>query len=212
VLDEAVPFLAPLRYTDSGMRKRADWEEVWRLQRLEDAIDARVSLPAGDPQRLTEDEAKADKAQLEIPVPPRYASADFRKSSYWRLRGKLDVPKERFLHYPGLERGADPSPVIGWAGWDHLQQAQALGAAFHTLREGEGWGADRLAPLLAGLLELLPWLLQWHNETDPTHGERMGDFFAAFLDEEARALGLTPEGLARWAPPEAARRGRRPRS
>jgi hypothetical protein len=213
-LDEAVPFLSPLRYTEAGIRKRADWEEVWRLQRLEDAIDARVKLPAGDPQRLTEDEAKALKAREvgEIPVPPRYASTDFRKSAYWRLRGKLDVPKERFIVYPGLERGADPSPVIGWAGWDHLQQARALGAAFNMLREGEGWGADRLAPILAGLLELLPWLLQWHNELDPAHGERMGDYFAGFLDEAARSLGLTREDLARWAPPETARRGRRARA
>ena len=211
-LDEAVPFLAPLRYADSGMRKRADWEEVWRLQRMEDALDARIKLPAGDPQRLTEEEAKAAKAKLEIAVPPRYTAADFRKASYWRLRGKLDVPKERFIHYPGLERGADPSPVIGWAGWDHLQQAQALGTAFHSLREGEGWGADRLAPVLAGLLELLPWLLQWHNEPDPAHGERLGDFFSTFLAEETRALGLTQEELTRWRPAQTARRGRKPRA
>lgn len=214
-LDEAVPFLAVHRYTDAGLRKRAEWEETWRLQRLEDAIDARTKLPDGDPQRLTEDEAKATKAREveDIPVPPRYTSADFRKTPYWRLRGKLDVPKERFVSYPGLERGADTSPVIGWAGWNHLQQAQALGTAFHELRENEGWQADRLAPLLAGLLELLPWLRQWHNDPDSAHGgTRLGDFFAGFVDEEARALGLTREALESWKPQEGPRRGRKART
>ncbi len=191
-LEEAVPFLAALRYTDSGLRKRAEWEETWRLQRLED-------------------EGKFNGK--DIPVPPRYASADFRKSSYWRLRGKLDVPKERFIHYPGLERGADPSPVIGWAGWNHLEQAQALGTAFQELREKEGWGAAQLTPVLAGLLELLPWIRQWYNDPDPTHGGlRLGDFFSGFLDEEARASGLTREDLVHWRPAVKAPRGRKARN
>ncbi len=200
-LDEAVPYLAAYRYTDAGLRKRAEWEETWRLQRLEDAIDART-------KQL--DAAKAIKAREvgTIPVPPRYAAADFRKSTYWRLRGKLDVPKERFIHYPGLEKDGDASPVIGWAGWNHLEQAQAVGTAFHELREREAWGADHLEPLLAGLLELLPWLQQWHNEPDPDHGGlRLGDYFAGFLDEEARGLGLTRESLAVWQP--AVKKGRK---
>ena len=33
VTDQAVPYLAALRYTDSGLRKRAEWENVWALQR-----------------------------------------------------------------------------------------------------------------------------------------------------------------------------------
>jgi SAM-dependent methyltransferase len=213
-VNEAVPFLAPLRYAESGMRKRKEWERVWDLQRLEDAIDARTKLPEEHPERLTEDQARVEKAHRvgTIDVPPKYAAADFRKASYWRLRGKLDVPKERFIQYPGLERGADASPVIGWAGWDALQQAQALGTAFRELRENEGWDAERLAPVLAGLLEVLPWLLQWHDEPDPAHGgERLGKFFSGFLDEEARGLGLTREGLAAWKPEEKARRGRRRR-
>ncbi len=33
---EGVPFLAGYRYAETGMEKRASWEETWRLQRLED--------------------------------------------------------------------------------------------------------------------------------------------------------------------------------
>ena len=102
--DEAVPFLAAYRYKDSGLRKREAWEETWRLQRLEDA---------------------GEKVGT-IAVPPKYTSADFRKNSYWQARGKLDVPKERFILYPDAGRETDPTPLLGWAGWDHAQQSLAL--------------------------------------------------------------------------------------
>jgi hypothetical protein len=42
VAGESVPFLAALCYTDSGLRKRSDWEATWDKQRAEDAIDAEV--------------------------------------------------------------------------------------------------------------------------------------------------------------------------
>jgi len=49
---------------------------------------------------------------------------------------------------------------------------------------------------------------QWHNEPDPEHGERMGDYLTAFVEEETRALGLTAAEVRAWQPP-ARRRGRR---
>lgn len=201
VKSEAVPFLPVLRYKPSGLRNRQVWEQVWEMQRREDAIDARTKLPAGDPQRLTESEAKRLKAEQvgDIPVPPKYKSTDFLEQTFWRLRGKLDVPKERFVSYPKCERDADPTLPIAWAGWDHLQQARAL-AAYYEQMKNEGWGPARLVPLLAGILELLPWLEQWHNEVDPTYGTRMGDFFRDFVEEEARAHGLTLNKIREWSP------------
>lgn len=210
VLEEGVPFLSVLRYKSSGLRKRAQWEESWRLQRLEDEIDARTQLPAADPRHLSAAEATATKAREvgEIPVPPKYKSSDFARPSYWKLRGKLDVPKERFVLYAGAERAADPTPVLGWAGWNQLEQAQALAAHYVEMQEQEGWPAERLAPLLAGLLELVPWLQQWHNDLDPTHQVRMGAYYAGFVESEARTLGLTFEQLRAWAPPSRAKGSR----
>jgi hypothetical protein len=52
------------------------------------------------------------------------------------------------------------------------------------MKETEAWPAGRLAPLVAGLVELLPWL---RSET----AIRMGDSYAQFVDEEARSLGVT---------------------
>ena len=210
-LAEAVPFLAALRYTASGLVKRRAWERTWDLQRAEDAIDARTRLPATEPRRLGEGDARDLKAREigEIPVPPRYDTRDFRGGAAWRLRGKLDVPKERFILYPGAERDADPTPVIGWAGWDHLQQAQALASYVVERAEKDGWGADRLTPLLAGIEELLPWLKQWHNERQSEYGMGMGDYFERFLDEQVRSLGIAREALRSWAPPAAGARRRR---
>ncbi|WP_429347179.1 BREX-2 system adenine-specific DNA-methyltransferase PglX [Paraburkholderia sp. Clong3] len=188
VASESVPFLPVLRYTDSGLRKRAQWEDTWTQQRREDA---------------GEDVGK-------IPVPPKYQSKDFLKSEFWRLRGGLDVPKERWISYPYCERGADTSLVIAWAGWNHLQQATAIAACYLEMKDNEGWPRERLQPLLSGLLELVPWLKQWHNEIDPTFGERMGDYYAGFLADQARELGYTFDDLRAWKPAAApARRGRR---
>lgn len=205
---ESVPLLSALRYKPAGLRKRRAWEEVWELQRREDAIDARTALPESHPEHLSESGARTTKAREvgEIPVPPNYTSGDFQKSTYWRLRGKLDVPKERFVSLPFCEREADPSLVVGCAGWNPLEQSRAVAAYFVQMKEQEGWSAERLVPLLAALRELLPWVRQWHNELDPEFGVGMGDYFAGFLDEEARALSLTPEEIRSWAPPQGGRR------
>ncbi len=186
---EAVPFLSVLRYTDDGLRKRAAWEHSWELQRQEDATATR----------------------LDVPIPPKYKSSDFRSGDCWRLRGPLDVPKERFVSYPGATLDADGTLVITWAGYDHLQRAKALAGHYFDLKDNYGWGRDRLMPLLAGLAELLPWLKQWHNEPDPALGDRMGNYFDGFVQDEARAMGVTVDELRAWRP-QAPVRGRRRRT
>jgi hypothetical protein len=198
---ESVPFLPVMRYKPSGLRKRQDWEHTWELQRHEDAIDAHTKLNEDHPDYLTPEDAERLKKKSigDIAVPPKYQAKDFMKSSYWKLRGKLDVPKERFISYPGLERETEQSLIITWAGWDHLQQAKALSNYIEEAKT-MGWPEHRLIPMLAGLLELLPWLQQWHNEIDPNFGDRMGDFFAGYLEDEARMLGKTIQDLKNWTP------------
>ncbi|GAA3974383.1 BREX-2 system adenine-specific DNA-methyltransferase PglX [Thermobifida alba] len=197
VASEHVPYLAALRYKDSGLRKRAQWEEVWELQRQEDARNA--TLAEGEKEH-----------RLDIPVPPKYTSADFRRPSYWSNRGKLDVPKERFVSYPGAEADSDGSLLLGWAGWDHAEQATALADLAYNRLEEHGWASDRdrMTPLLAGLAELRPWVHQWHAEPDA-----YGQSPASYLDEDLADLkdrtGITDSDMAAWRPPAAARgRGR----
>ncbi len=303
VADQSVPFLAALRYSETGLRKRTDWEATWEQQRAEDAIDTEVAArreefvraaehthgpattpttstvptvmagldpaihaePMGDvggrmearvptgglchmPDRVDARnksghdegvvqqletlaaptghdegvvqqaadaaiaaEAKRRKAAEvgDIPVPPKYRTPDFQAVSFWRLRGGLDVPKERFVSFPHCARDADPSLPIIWAGHDHLARARALASLYVERRDTDGWPSARLVPMLAGLLELVPWLRQWHNDIDAETGLRMGDYFAGFIEEEARERGLTIGELGTWTPPAPARRTRR---
>ncbi len=202
VQSESVPILPIHRYKAGGLEKRRLWERTWELQRREDAIDARTQLPLGDPQRLTPVQAAALKKEEigDIPVPPKYATADFRDNTFWRLRGKLDVPKERWVSFPDCA-GADGSLLIAWAGYDHLQLARAIAAHHVAVQERLGGRDDpRLAPLLAALLELLPWLRQWHNQLDPEFQTPMGDYFEGFIQAEARELGKTIDEIRAWEP------------
>ncbi|MGU1685877.1 BREX-2 system adenine-specific DNA-methyltransferase PglX [Pseudomonas aeruginosa] len=209
-----VPQMAAARLKVEALPKLRAWQETWEKQRFEDAIDVRYGVDqplseeeALDPEKkakydLALAQAKLEKAERvgEIPLPPQYKSTDFRKPSYWPLRGKLDVPKERFFSLPGCEKGGDSTLVIGWAGLNHLQRAQAIAAWYLDRKEGEGWDAERLMPMLVALEELIPWLKQWHNEVDPEFGERMGDYYEGFLLEELRNLEITRADLLSWQP------------
>lgn len=193
VASESVPLLPVLRYKETGLRKRAEWERTWELQREEDRLtrsrqDAKETLSVSAPLR-------------EIPVPPKYTSADFQGSTCWKLHGKLDVPKERWMSFPSCE-GEDGTLMIAWAGYNHLQLARAISTHFVDVQERLGGREDpRLVPLLACLIELLPWLKQWHNEVDPDFGLPMGDYFEGFIQEEAKQLGKTIGEIKAWKPP-----------
>ena len=199
----SVPALPAQRYKPSGLLKRHDWEQVWDLQRKEDAIDAAEKVDAAgitDAERA-ERKAKAaarKKAELgDIPVPPKYGSGDFKKSVWWSLRGKLDVPKERWVSFPGAERTEDPSPVIAWAGWDQAQQARALAEYYGEAKQTYAFPPEKLKLLLAALLELEPWLTQWHAELDPAYGDSPANAIRGFVDAEVHALGTTRDDLKR---------------
>jgi hypothetical protein len=208
---ESVPLLPVLRYKDSGRHKRQTWEQTWDLQRQVDTIDARTRLLQDAPQHLSALQAQDLKRHQigTIPIPPRYTNGDFISSTCWRLRGKLDVPKERWVSFPHCE-GADGTLVIAWAGYDHLQLARAISAYYVDIQERLGGRDDtRLVPLLAGLLELLSWLKQWHNDVDPEFGMRMGDYFEGFIQEEARQMGKTLDQIKAWEPPKTTARRRK---
>lgn len=175
--DEAVPYLKGLRYKGKGVRKRAEWEATWEAQRREDA-----------------GELSAD----EVPVPPNYSSADM-PTGVWRHRGKLDVPKERFISYPGAGSADDPSTVIGWAGWDHLEQGLAIMWLYQE-RISEDAPREQLASILSGLQEQLPWIMQWHNELDPHTGLKLGDYLTGQLNNAANTIGVPVEDLDTYIP------------
>ncbi|GAA4140637.1 BREX-2 system adenine-specific DNA-methyltransferase PglX [Streptomyces tunisiensis] len=188
---EHVPYLATLRYKDSGLRKRAQWEQVWEQQREEDRTGKR----------------------LDIKVPPKYTSADFLKHSYWSNRGKLDVPKERFISYPGASPEADGSLLLGWAGWNHRDQADALVGLIRSRVETGGWTKDdpRFVPLLAGLREVLPWVHQWYGGYDEEWEGNPAEEFQSALESGRTERQLSEADLVNWRP-EKRTRGRQKKS
>ncbi|MGP5693541.1 BREX-2 system adenine-specific DNA-methyltransferase PglX [Corynebacterium variabile] len=180
--NEAVPYVASLRYKGRGPAKRAEWEATWDAQRREDA-----------------GEITADQ----VPVPPNYSSADM-VPAVWKHRGKLDVPKERFISYPGASPEGDTTLLLGWAGWNDLDKGLAIFSTFAD-RADEDADTDTLAGILAGLVEVLPWITQWHNDLDPQFNLRMGDYLEAQLIDAARNLSIPVEDIPSHAPTPATR-------
>ncbi len=180
---EAVPYLAAYRYKPAGLEKFREWQAVWDLQRREDAGET-----------------------VTIPVPPKYATADFQKVECWKARGKLDVPKERFVLYPGVGREGDSSTVLGWAGWNHRDQAVALVREILTQR-ALGASDEALVPMVAGLVELEPWLHQWHTDLEPEFGSSAAQAVTSQIDQLLAQLQKTRDDVTAWRPP-AGTRGR----
>ncbi|KQP66911.1 BREX-2 system adenine-specific DNA-methyltransferase PglX [Nocardioides sp. Leaf285] len=184
---QAVPYLAAHRYKPSGIEKFNAWQHVWELQRREDAGD-----------------------KVDIPVPPKYGDKDFTSKDFWQARGKFDVPKERFILYPNLGREGDNTVVLGWAGWDHKDKALALAREFPT-QDALGAGNDLLIQMVAGLVELEPWVHQWHSEMDASFGVSPAQAITGVIDQQLGRLEATRDEVTAWTPP-AATRGRRPKN
>ncbi|MFE9849078.1 BREX-2 system adenine-specific DNA-methyltransferase PglX [Streptomyces sp. NPDC005576] len=185
---EHVPYLSVLRYKETGLRKRVQWEHVWEQQREEDRTGQR----------------------LDITVPPKYTGADFLKHSYWSNRGKLDVPKERFISYPDASTDNDQSLLLGWAGWNHREQAEALSNLVHDRVEKDGWPKEdpRFVPLLAGLQEALPWVHQWYDEFDAEWDGNPAEELQSALNLGRTERHLSEADLRAWRP-EKKRGGRK---
>ncbi|MDQ0924559.1 hypothetical protein QF038_003067 [Pseudarthrobacter sp. W1I19] len=174
---QAVPFLAAYRYKPSGLEKYNEWQRVWDLQRREDAGN-----------------------KVTIQIPDKYSAADYQKVEYWKARGKLDVPKERFVLYPGVGREGDSSLVLGWAGWSHRDQAVALVREIMN-QQAIGVAEEALVPMVAGLVELEPWLHQWHTELEPEFGSSAAQAVTSQIDQLLAQLQLTRDDVNAWRPP-----------
>jgi hypothetical protein len=119
-------------YKPAGLVKREVWERTWADQRREDAGE-----------RVTPE------------VPPAYGSGDFLKPDYWRLRGKLDVPKERFIAFTEVPGRSGVETLYGWAGWTAQQRVKAILAIDEELEDASVPLADRIG-LLDSAWRLLP--------------------------------------------------------
>lgn len=119
-------------YKNSGLDKRAVWEKTWADQQRED-----------------------DGVKITPEVPPQYASSDFLRSEYWQLRGKLDVPKERFIAFTEVPGRDANNTLYGWAGWTPVQRLKALLSIDEELEDAGIPLTDRIG-VLDSAWHLLP--------------------------------------------------------
>ena len=113
----------------------------------------------------------------------RGKSTDFLRNEFWHLRGKLDVPKERFIAFTEVPGRTGTDTLYGWAGWTPLQRLRAILAIDEELEDGGVPLADR-AGLLDSAWRLLPDVA------------REDAAVAARLKAELQAL-VGPEGQSR---------------
>ena len=63
--------------------------------------------------------------------------------------------------------------------------------------------------LLAGLLEVMPWVRQWHGEVNPDFGMSYADAYDGYLTAQRESRSLTEDDLRTWTPTPSARGGRK---
>jgi hypothetical protein len=161
-------------YTDAGLAKRAAWEDVWIAQRKEDL---------------------GEKVLTAMVPPPEYSqgsrgkSTDFLRNEYWQLRGKLDVPKERFIAFTEVPGRSGSETLYGWAGWTPVQRLRAILAIDENLEDADVPLTDRI-----GLLDSA-----WRLLSDVAREDSAA---AARLKAELQALvgpkGPSPELIEDW--------------
>ncbi|MFD5714587.1 BREX-2 system adenine-specific DNA-methyltransferase PglX [Streptomyces pharetrae] len=184
--DEHVPQAAPLRYRASGLRKRKEWENLWELQRQEDR-------GSGDPS-------------VDRELPPRFTSADFFRTSYWKQRGKFDVPKERFISFGTSVSPLSPSTPIGWAGWNADERATAILDLLETESHTQARRSESTLALLSALADLLTLPVP-ERDAPGTGSPSVDGALRQVYAEQLRRWGLSAQEVSSWQPP-APRRGR----
>ena len=159
------------RYTAAGLEKYRAWQEVWALQRREDAGE-----------------------KVEIPVPPKYTTSDFPQGSL--LAGPRQARRAQGAVHRLPRRCAatgDPTPVLGWAGWDHREQALALA---RELADQDALGAGDDAARAAGGRAWSSWsrgCTSGTHEVDPAFGISPAAAIGGLVDQYLQRLETTRE-------------------
>ncbi|MCP3141009.1 BREX-2 system adenine-specific DNA-methyltransferase PglX [Pyxidicoccus xibeiensis] len=177
---EAVPTHPSHIYTVSGLLKRNAWEEVWAFQRREDAgekLQRGESLP-------------------EFSQGSRGKSVDFLRTEYWRLRGKLNVPRERFISFTEVPGRSGVETLYGWAGWTAQQRVKAILTIDEELEDASVPLADRI-----GLLDSSWRLLPDVAREDVAAATRLKAELQALVGPEGPSRELIEDWKKRFPPP-----------
>ena len=180
VAGEAVPQHRFHVYTEAGLAKRAAWEDSWGLQRREDAGEKIAAIPVSP----------------EYSQGSRGKSTDFVRNEYWRVRGKLDVPKERFIAFTEVPGRSGVETLYGWAGWTAQQRVKAILAIDEELEDGSVPLADRIG-LLDSAWRLLPDVVR----EDAAAATRLKAELQALVGPDGPSRQLIEDWKTRFPPP-----------
>jgi hypothetical protein len=127
----------------------------------------------------------------------------------WGLRGRFDLPGERFISFAHAGSHTADQHLLGWAGWDRGDRVLALAdlVAEHASDPDHDRESDVLIQLLAGLHEVLTTARQGTNGPREEAAEERSIQWKHLLGDWLDRLGLTEADLTGWRPPEP-RRGR----
>jgi hypothetical protein len=172
--DNAIPSHRFHLYKPEGLAKRDVWERVWADQRREDAGENNT------PE-----------------VPPAYTNGDFLKPEYWRIRGKLDVPKERFIAFTEVPTHEGAEALYGWAGWTPTQRVKAILAIDEGLEDAAVPLADRI-----GLIDSAWRLLPDVAREDETTAARLKAELQAIVGPSGPSRDVVEEWRERFPQPK----------
>ena len=168
VATNSVPNIKVHRYKPTGLAKRKAWEHTWEMQHREDAGE-----------------------KVTPPVPPKYTQADFLKPAYYKLRNKLDVPKERFIAFTEIPTSETfKNSLYGWAGWTPKKRGAVLLELDEQLEDNDV-DLEKRYGLLYGAWFLLPWVAWESKEAAEEYG--------SIITELVGESGITEEMLVGWA-------------
>ncbi len=173
--NDAVPSHPLHRYSLTGLVKHRAWERTWHDQRCEDLGEAVV--PA---------------------APPTYAQPDFVSRRLFELRGKLDVPKERFIAFTEVPGRSGAETLYGWAGWTAQHRMKAILAIDEELEDASVPLADRI-----GLLDSAWRLLPDVAREDAAAATRLKAELQALVGPEGPSRQLIEDWKKRFPPPNA---------
>lgn len=165
VSEDAVPQHPYHLYKPRGLDKRAAWENMWVEQRRHQG-----KPPSG--------------------TPPTYTQTDFLNAQHYRIRGKFDVPRERFIAFTEVPTASGPELVYGSRTWSPLQ---ILGAALAIDEDLEDQGVD-IADRI-GLLHTAWGLVPEAAVIDAAAAGRLKAELQALLGPD----GPSPAMLEDWA-------------
>ncbi len=169
--EESVPNHPLHRYSAAGLVKRAAWEKTWEDQRREDVGE-----------------------NVRPEVPPTYTTGDFLRAEYMQIRGKLDVPRERFIAFSEVPGQGDT--LYGWAGWTPLQRLKAILLTDEKLEDAGVSLTDR-----TGLLHSAWSLLPDVTREDLAAAGRLKAELQALVGPDGPSRERLEEWRLRFAPP-----------